>query len=284
MALAVGPGLGLLHRLASPSRSCWPWRPTPPSAGCPSWPAWWPGTTTSPTSSAMRGDRQVFSQRHRGARRPGRACCSSRSTATPTRSSPSSPSASSSASPCRRPAWCVHWRRDRPPRWRRRAAVNGIGAGHHRRGHPGLLGHQVHRGGLGGGGGHPGLHRVPVPPHPCLLRAHRRIQLGRRDPDATAARAKQTIVIVPVNRHLAADPSHAVRGRVARPGGDRRHRGPTHRPRGHALGRCPAAGLAHLGPRRPARVLTPTTPRWSSPSCSSSTRCAPSTRSTSWSC
>ena len=68
----------------SRSRSCWPWRPTPPSAGSPSSPAWWRGTTTCPTSSASAATARS-SPTGSSCSPCSRARSSSPSTATPTR-------------------------------------------------------------------------------------------------------------------------------------------------------------------------------------------------------
>ena len=122
-------GTGPTTSCRSPSPSCSPWPPTPPSAGCPCWPACVAtGQLPAPPVHHLRGDRQVFANgiwalavmAGRAARR--------RRAATPTPSSRSSPSGSSSASRCPRAGLVVHWRRTRPPGWRRRATINGLGA------------------------------------------------------------------------------------------------------------------------------------------------------------
>ena len=92
----------------------------------------------------------------------------------------------------------VHWYRTRPPRWRRRAAINGVGALGHRGVHGHLPRHEVHRRGVGRRRGRRRLHH-PVPPHPPLLRRGSAELLGFATLPAQAApRPRGSFVIVPV--------------------------------------------------------------------------------------
>ena len=95
----------------------------------------------APQQLAFRGERLAFSNGILHARRPERAADRrvrrvDRRAAAAVRREPSSPPSRS-----RSPAWSRHWRRERGPRWRLKAAVNGVGAtatgagGAHRRGH-----------------------------------------------------------------------------------------------------------------------------------------------------
>ena len=82
----------------------------------------------------------------------------------------------------------VHWRRRRPPGWQRRAIHQRDRRRDHRRRHPGVPFHQVHRGGVGGGGRRPALH-PPLSAGPRLLPASRPDPRARADPAPTRGQA-----------------------------------------------------------------------------------------------
>ena len=167
----------------------------------------------------------------------------------------------------------VHWRRDPAARLAPARRHQRDRRRDHRHRHHRLPRLQVHRGGLGGGHRHPGLHRA-VPPHPRLLRTGRQgAAASTRTPPKPAP--KRTIVIVPVNRvsrlteHALCEAESLGQEVIAVTvvlAGWRRGR-PLHR---QAPRRVAASGI----PACPSRCCTPTTRPSSSPSSRSSTRCA----------
>ena len=166
----------------------------------------------------------------------------------------------------------VHWRKLRPPGWRRRAAHQRDRRGHHRHRHHRLPDLQVHRGGLGGRHRHPGLH-LPLPAHPRLLRAGppRSCASTRRrcrpEPKHTSSSCRST------GSH--AHRARPVRGRVARPGGHRGDGRPARRGRRQRATSSASATTGAGGtPACRSRSCTPTTRRSSSRSSPSSTSSA----------